>query len=196
MLPAGSVPGLPAGAGPRSGTGCCSSSSAPGASRRSSAGCASGGSSSRRLAGHDERVADLVSRISETAGATAPGRTRVLAWSREVLDDAAGTATRAESLEAEAAAEAEVAAQHLAAGRALHEQQQRLAEARGERRRLAGSGRADGGDPRPTVAGPPRRHGGTPACGGAGGDRHPRGGPGRRRAGGAGCRADRGAGHR
>ena len=59
------------GPGPRSGTSCSSSCSAPAASRTSSAGCATTGITLRRASeAHEATVADLVSRLSEAAAPT------------------------------------------------------------------------------------------------------------------------------
>ena len=110
---------------------------------------------------HQEAVDDLVSRISETAGVTAPGdRAEALAWSRELAGAAVSARRAASEAEAVAAACARSADLVLREGQRVHEQQQRLRRVRAERAELLERADRHGSAPgaavsRPLRCGPP-----------------------------------------
>ena len=135
---------------PRSGTGCCSSCSAPAGSSRSSAGCAT---VVRRCAARAERhhdtVADLVRRVSEATGADLPadwdvadlsepaGAGDIVAWTASLAAHADEQVTSsATTLDAAARALASATEAHDA-GRRLRELRQRHATALAAHRALA-----------------------------------------------------------
>lgn len=102
--------------------------------------------------GHEERVADALSRVSETAGAPLPdpwsgaglelaaSTGEVGGWARDLLDRATDAADRSTSVHAGAETRAGAAEEALRAGRRLEEAQQRSGTARAEHDRLVARG--------------------------------------------------------